>query len=65
MLNCCSTFSYSCVDGYGRSCLVLTLLAMFLDEDLPPASAIELIRQARGPAAIQTVKVGLLADLCA
>ena len=47
----------SCVDGYGRSCLVLALLAMMLDEDLPPAAAIEHIRQSRGPAAIQTIKV--------
>ena len=47
----------SCIDGYGRSCVVLTLLAMMLYENLPAASAIEHIRQSRGPAAIQTIKV--------
>lgn len=35
----------------------LSLLAMILDTSLLPAAAIELVQQARGPAAIQTVKV--------
>ena len=59
-VHCLSRYSTppsSCVDGYGRSCLVLALLAMMLDEDLPAASAIEHVRQSRGPAAIQTIKV--------
>ena len=36
---------------------VLSLLAMILDPSLLPAAAIVLVQQARGPAAIQTVKV--------
>ena len=47
----------SCTDGYGRSCLAVVLLAMFLDSDLPPMVAMEIVQRARGPAAIQTIKV--------
>lgn len=47
----------SCTDGLGRSCLVLVLLAMLMDPDLPAVLAIECIRQSRGPRAIQTIKV--------
>lgn len=45
-----------CVDGYGRSGLVTTLLALILNEDLPAQVAIEIIRQHRGAAAVQTIK---------
>lgn len=47
----------SCVDGLGRSCLVVALLALYTNEDLSPILAIELVRQVRGAAAIQTIKV--------
>ena len=47
----------SCMDGLGHSCLVVVLLAMFLDSDLPPMVAMEIVQRARGPAAIQTIKV--------
>lgn len=49
--------TFSCVDGYGWSCMLLTLLAMLLDENLPAEVAIEIIRQHRGLPAVQTVKV--------
>ena len=49
----------SCVDGLGRSCLVVALLALYINEDLSPFVAIELVRHARGAAAIQTIKVGV------
>lgn len=45
-----------CVDGLGRSCLVIALLALYISEDLSPFVAIELVRRARGAAAIQTIK---------
>ena len=48
----------SCVDGLGRSCLIVALLALYINEDLSPFVAIELVRHARGAAAIQTIKVG-------
>lgn len=51
------SFTPSCVDGYGRSGLVTTLLALILNEDLPAQVAIEIIRQHRGAAAVQTIKV--------
>ena len=47
----------SCTDGLGRSCLAVVLLAMYLDSDLPPMVAMEIVQRARGPAAIQTIKV--------
>ena len=47
----------SCTDGFGQSCLAVVLLAMFLDSDLPPMVAMEIVQGARGPAAIQTIKV--------
>ena len=47
---------HSCTDGLGHSCLVVVLLAMFLDSDLPPMVAMEIVQRARGPAAIQTIK---------
>ena len=47
----------SCTDGFGRSCLAVVLLAMLLDGDLPPMVAMEIVQRARGPAAIQTIKV--------
>ena len=52
------------MDGFGRSCLVLAVLSMMLDPDLPPVVAIEHIQQTRGRAAIQTVKVNQLGRLC-
>lgn len=45
------------MDGLGRSCLALVLLAMVLDPNLPATLAVEHVRQCRGHAAIQTVKV--------
>lgn len=45
-----------CTDGFGRSCLVLVLLAMLMDPDLPAVLAIEYIRGRRGRRAIQTIK---------
>jgi hypothetical protein len=45
-----------CTDGFGQSCLAVVLLAMFLDSDLPPMVAMEIVQGARGPAAIQTIK---------
>lgn len=50
-------YPHSCTDGLGHSCLVVVLLAMFLDSDLPPMVAMEIVQRARGPAAIQTIKV--------
>jgi hypothetical protein len=45
-----------CTDGLGHSCLMVVLLAMLLDSDLPPMVAMEIVQRARGPAAIQTIK---------
>lgn len=38
--------------------MVLVLLAMLMDPDLPAGIAIEYIQESRGPRAIQTIKVG-------
>ena len=56
---------YSCTDGLGRSCLAIVLLAMFLDSDLPPMVAMEIVQRYRGPAAIQTIKVSIISILLA
>ncbi|XP_065832830.1 cyclin-dependent kinase inhibitor 3-like [Oscarella lobularis] len=45
-----------CYGGLGRSCLVVALFMMLLNEKLSPDCAIEMMRSLRGPRAIQTVK---------
>ena len=57
LINFSSLLFSSCTDGFGRSCLAVVLLAMLLDGDLPPMVAMEIVQRARGPAAIQTIKV--------
>ena len=47
----------SCTDGLGRSCMILALLDMMLNPDLPALLAVEHVRQVRGPGAVKTIKV--------
>lgn len=49
----------SCFSGLGRSCLLVALLIMLLDDSLTGDSVIEKLRSLRGPAAVQTVRVSL------
>ena len=43
----------------GRSCMILALMDMMLNPDLPALLAVEHIRQVRGPGAVKTVKVSV------
>ncbi|KAM3920717.1 cyclin-dependent kinase inhibitor 3 [Leptodactylus fuscus] len=45
-----------CYGGLGRSCLVAACLLLWLDDKIKPEEAINLVRAARGPGAIQTIK---------
>ncbi|KAM4013368.1 cyclin-dependent kinase inhibitor 3 isoform 3-T3 [Anomaloglossus baeobatrachus] len=45
-----------CYGGLGRSCVIAACLFLWLDEKMTPEKAIHLVRAARGPGAIQTVK---------
>ncbi|XP_069806847.1 cyclin-dependent kinase inhibitor 3 isoform X2 [Dendropsophus ebraccatus] len=45
-----------CYGGLGRSCLIAACLLLWLDEKMTHEEAIDLVRAARGPGAIQTVK---------
>ncbi|XP_013396306.1 cyclin-dependent kinase inhibitor 3 isoform X2 [Lingula anatina] len=45
-----------CFGGLGRSCVVAACLLMYMDESLDSESAIQRLRQLRGPGAVQSVK---------
>ncbi|XP_056401974.1 cyclin-dependent kinase inhibitor 3 [Hyla sarda] len=48
--------SIHCYGGLGRSCLIAACLLLWLDDKMTPEKAISLVRAARGPGAIQTIK---------
>eukprot|EP00118_Oscarella_pearsei_P005015 m.22327 g.22327 ORF g.22327 m.22327 type:complete len:204 (+) comp28326_c0_seq8:75-686(+) len=56
ILNCGKPILIHCFGGVGRSCLVAALFLMLLNERLTPADAIEMVKNLRGPRAIQSVK---------
>lgn len=55
MENSRKTFIH-CYGGLGRSCLIAACLLLWLDDKITPEEAIALVRAARGPRAIQTIK---------
>ncbi|KAL7641960.1 UNVERIFIED_CONTAM: hypothetical protein RMT77_007834 [Armadillidium vulgare] len=45
-----------CMGGLGRACLVAACFLQYLDENITPEATVDLLRDLRGPRAIQTIK---------